>query len=217
MQSPSKVMVCLVAASVMAGVTDCSLSKPCYHNTQQGASIYDFLHPDITATRNISLSDFKGQVVLIVNVATYWGYSRQYPDLNALQQRFSNFSIIAFPCNQFGLQEPGGDGSEISNAVKYVRPGGGFEPNFLMMEKTEVNGENELPLFTFLKSSCPATREHFAKRDKLYYDPLKVRDIRWNWEKFLINKSGKPFMRYDASIKPQDIASDVLFLLEQDL
>lgn len=162
------------------------------------------------------MSEFSGHVVLIVNVATYWGYARQYNDLNALQNQYTNFSIVAFPCHQFGKQEPGANADEIYNAIKHVRPGNNFEPNFLMMKKIEVNGEDEHPLFTYLKSTCPSTRETFSTKEALYYSPLKNSDIRWNWEKFLITKSGKPFMRYDASTKPADIAQDVQFLLQQD-
>ncbi|RXG69174.1 Glutathione peroxidase 6 [Armadillidium vulgare] len=71
--------------------------------------------------------------------------------MNALQETYTNFSIIGFPCNQFWKQEPGANGTEILNGIKHVRPGGGFLPNFLLLKKIEVNGDNEHPLYTYLK------------------------------------------------------------------
>lgn len=102
------------------------------------------------------------------------------------------------------------------NGIKHVRPGNGFVPNFTMFKKIDVNGKNEHPLFTYLKSFCPVTRQAFSSKEKLFYEPLKNNDIRWNWEKFLITKSGKPFMRYDPGTKPDEIKKDVLFLLQQN-
>ena len=79
------------------------------------------------------------------------GYTYQYSQMNAPINTYSpHFQILAFPCDQFGLQEPGRN-PEILNGIKYVRPGGGFEPQFPVFGKTHVNGQNELPLFTFLK------------------------------------------------------------------
>lgn len=88
------------------------------------------------------------------------------------------------------------------NSIKYVRPGKGFVPNFIMGMKLDVNGEKEHPLFSFLKKQCPATRDGFANKHDLFYQPFKNWDIRWNWEKFLIDKKGRPYMRYDASTEP---------------
>jgi len=136
--------------------------------------------------------------------------------MNVLQSSFKDFEVLAFPCNQFGKQEPAGNSTELFNGVKYVRPGGGFEPNFQMFKRLEVNGENEHPLFAFLKEHCPATRQSFASKEHLWYHPQKISDIRWNWEKFLITRAGKPFMRYDPGTKPDEIMADVQFLLEQE-
>lgn len=134
--------------------------------------------------------------------------------MNALQEMYKdNLVIMGFPCNQFGLQEPGGTGLEIYNGIKYVRPGKSFEPNFLIVHKTEVNGENEHPLYAQLKLYCPPTRLLFSKASNLYYSPMHVTDIRWNWEKFLISRNGKPYKRYDSSINPKDIANDVEYLI----
>lgn len=107
--------------------------------------------------------------------------------------------MLGFPCNQFGLQEPG-SGEEILNGIRYVRPGGGFEPQMILLEKTEVNGDGESEIFTFLKSGCAYTDTDFDSPLKLYYSPLKVGDIHWNFEKFLIDKEGKPYTRYHPNV-----------------
>ena len=110
---------------------------------------------------------------MIVNVATYWGYTHQYLELDALQQEFpKNLAILAFPCNQFGQvrfhvllfrvsfvfyssfkmqQEPGGNDMEIYNGIRYVRPGDDFKPKLALFRKIDVNGDNEHPLYTYLK------------------------------------------------------------------
>jgi len=191
--------------------------RGCYHHPFDGGSIYDFNEMDLMEAKNISMEDYRGKVVLIVNVATYWGYARQYHDMNALQESYSNFVVLGFPSNIFGKQEPGANGTEILNGIRYVRPGGGYEPNFTIFKKIDVNGENEHPLFTYLKNYCPSTKEHFSDASKLFYSPIRNSDIRWNWEKFLISKEGKPYMRYDAGTKPNEIRTDVEFLLKQQV
>jgi glutathione peroxidase len=132
--------------------------------------------------------------------------------MNVLQTNYTDLVIIGFPCNQFARQEPGANAEEIFNCIKYVRPGKGFEPNFILTEKIEVNGETEYPLYTFLKESCPTTQEKFSDVSKLGYTPLKSSDIRWNWEKFLIDDEGKPITRFHSSITPDSIADDVVQL-----
>lgn len=119
-------------------------------------SLYNFTTKYLNGTA-VSLSNYRGQVSLVLNVATYWGYAEQYPHLNALMREFSTgkykcgFSVLAFPCNQFMYQEPGANAKEILNGLKCVRPGNGFEPNFPLFQKTQVNGKNEDPIYTFLK------------------------------------------------------------------
>ncbi|KAG8228044.1 hypothetical protein J437_LFUL007214 [Ladona fulva] len=108
-----------------------------------------------------------------------------------------------------GKQEPGANASEILNGIRHVRPGNGFRPKFPLTAKLDVNGEKEHPLFTFLKSLCPSTREYFSDKNRLFYDKMKNSDIRWNWEKFLINREGIPIVRYDASTEPHFIEVDI--------
>ncbi|XP_054288906.1 epididymal secretory glutathione peroxidase-like [Macrosteles quadrilineatus] len=130
--------------------------------------------------------------------------------MNALQSKFQNdLVVLGFPCNQFGLQEPGANATEIMNGINHVRPGNNFQPNFQMFAKIDVNGENEHPLFTYLKLHCPTTRDGFASKANLFYEPFKNWDVRWNWEKFLIDRSGRPVIRYDASTNPEVITKDI--------
>ncbi|RWS12280.1 glutathione peroxidase-like protein [Dinothrombium tinctorium] len=115
-------------------------------------------------------------------------------------------------------QEPGSNAKEILNGIKYVRPGNGFVPNFQLTKKVEVNGKNQNPIYVFLKKSCPATKDEFSNRAKLYYDQLHSRDVRWNWEKFLIEPfSGIPFKRYAANFEPKNIAYDIELLISHKL
>lgn len=136
------------------------------------------------------------------------------PQFNQLKTQFgpSGFEIVAFPCDQFYNQEPG-ENSEIMNTLKYVRPGNGYVPNFPVMEKSDVNGQNEIPLYTYMKSSCPPSQLFFGDTVSLLWDPLRYYDVPWNFEKFLIDKKGKPVRRYNPSTLPLDIASDIQNLL----
>lgn len=99
------------------------------------------------------------------------------------------------------------------NSLKYVRPGGGFEPNFELTEKIEVNGPNEHPLYTFFKSFCPSPNQYFAEKGRLFYEDLKGNDIRWNFEKFLVDRNGIPVMRFSEMYPVDDIVPDIKQLL----
>ncbi|CAN7991988.1 unnamed protein product [Ixodes pacificus] len=134
--------------------------------------------------------------------------------MNALQEDYGsdNFSVLAVPSNQFGMQEPGKRG-EILRGIKYVRPGNNFEPAFPVLQKVEVNGEHAHPLFTFLRSRCPSPNPAFHKKDALFYSPQNSDDIRWNFEKFLIDQRGIPVKRYEPSFEPDDIAEDIEHLI----
>jgi len=121
--------------------------------------------------------------------------------------------ILGVPCNQFNGQEPGWTSQETLNAIKYVRPGGGFEPNFPLFEKAEVNGENKHPLYAWVEAACPPANPDFNDPGRLFYTPLSGHDIRWNWEKVLIDKSGQPYRRYLSSVTPMEIADDIEMML----
>uniref|UniRef100_A0A673ITL3 Glutathione peroxidase n=1 Tax=Sinocyclocheilus rhinocerous TaxID=307959 RepID=A0A673ITL3_9TELE len=133
-----------------------------------------------------------------------------YLELNALQEEFRDvgFTILGFPCNQFGMQEPGKN-YEILPALKYVRPGNGFVPNFQLFEKVDVNGVNEHALFTILKQ-CSAEICML-----LFWEPLKVNDIKWNFEKFLVGPDGRPVMRWFPRVNVSEVRADILKYFRQ--
>lgn len=120
---------------------------------------------------------------------------------------------MGFPCNQFAKQEPGANASEIFATLKYIRPGDGFVPTFDMFAKTDVNGKTQNPIYTFLKSRCDSPRQEFSDSRSYFHEPFHGTDIRWNFEKFLIDPHGNPVRRYAESLEPMDIIPDIERLL----
>ena len=119
-------------------------------------SLYDYWDKTLACKVPFKYSKYKPSVFLMVNVATYWGFTKvQYPALNALAARYNHsvcpLRVFGVPCNQFHYQEPG-LGEEIPNGLKYVRPGNGFVPMFPLLEKRDVNGLNESNVYTWLKA-----------------------------------------------------------------
>jgi len=182
-------------------------------------SLYNYFSQDIEKQNNISLADYEGNVTLVVNLASFWGYTPQYYSLNALTEKYADkpFQILGFPCNQFLRQEPGANASEIYAVLKYIRPGDGFVPNFDMFAKTDVNGKNQNPIYTFLKNRCDPPRQEFSDTKKYYYEPFHGNDIRWNFEKFLVDHRGHPIRRYDESLDPMGIVPDIDIALRRVL
>ncbi|KAF6719388.1 Glutathione peroxidase 6 [Oryzias melastigma] len=140
--------------------------------------------------------------------------SDQYHRMNALMEMYGdhNFTVLGFPCNQFGLQSPE-ENEEILNVLKYVRPGGGFVPKFPIFSKVEVNGLNEEPLFTFLKESLPFVNPVVGDIKRLYWSPIKVNDLRWNFERFLVTANGMPYKRYDLHCPIEIVERDIAELI----
>ncbi|GMR60358.1 hypothetical protein PMAYCL1PPCAC_30553 [Pristionchus mayeri] len=164
----------------------------------QNQSIYDF-QVETLQGNYVDLTQYRGQVLLIINVATFCAYTQQYTDFNPMieQNARSGFTILAFPCNQFYLQEPA-ENHELLNGIMYVRPGNGWRPhqNLHIYGKLEVNGENHHPLYEFLKDTCPQTVDRIGKSNELMYNPIRPNDITWNFEKFLIDRQGRPRFRF---------------------
>ncbi|KAJ8365710.1 hypothetical protein SKAU_G00145410 [Synaphobranchus kaupii] len=123
-----------------------------------------------------------------------------------------NFTVLGFPCNQFGLQAPEGN-HETLNVLSYVRPGGGFIPKFPIFGKLEVNGQHEDPLFTYLKESLPYINPVIGDIKKFYWTPVNVNDIRWNFEKFLVHADGIPLRRYELHSPITEVEKDIAELL----
>ncbi|KAL1431974.1 hypothetical protein MTO96_013727 [Rhipicephalus appendiculatus] len=155
-------------------------------------SVYDFHISELSGERIMNLSQFRGHVLLLVNVATYCRLTYTYKELNAVQEKFGsmNFTVIGFPCNQFGKQEPGKN-LEILNGIRYVRPGNNFTPKFPLTKKIAVNVSR------------------FQPKDALFYTPQDSNDVRWNFEKFLIGRDGRPLRRYEPDFLPLTMVRDI--------
>nr|XP_053633204.1 glutathione peroxidase-like [Cherax quadricarinatus] len=201
----------LSAALLSPGLADIIPRREC---GEIEGDIYQFSANSLENGTNVSFEEFRGKVLLVINLATYCSRTIiSYNQMNALAEFYvdEDFEILGFPCNQFNLHEQGAN-SEIMNGIRYVRPGDGFEPLITMFEKTEVNGNNEHPLFTFLKSACESTYTEFYSG--LFYEPIRIGDIQWNFEKFLIGKDGKPYVRYHPTVEdPEDLKDDINTLL----
>ena len=156
-------------------------------------NIYDFKVRSAKGVE-VSMADYKGKVLLIVNTATGCGFTLQYEGLQKLYDKYRDkgLEILDFPCNQFGHQAPGTE-EEIQEfcTLKY-------KITFPLFAKVEVNGKNEEPLFRYLKS-----QEGGFLGD----------DIKWNFTKFLVSRSGTVVGRFAPITKPESIESDILKLL----
>ena len=157
-------------------------------------AITDFTvkNADGTAT---SLEPYRGKVLLIVNTASKCGFTSQYDGLEALHRDYAErgFEVLAFPCNQFGGQEPG-DAAEIANFCTLT-----YDVTFPVFAKVDVNGAGADPLFELLKSDAPGV--------------LGSKAIKWNFTKFLIGRDGEVVDRYAPTTKPEDIRKDIEKLL----
>ncbi|KAL9559915.1 hypothetical protein PS6_000525 [Mucor atramentarius] len=137
------------------------------------------------------LSSLKGKVVLFVNVASKCGFTRQYKGLEELYKKYKDqgFELVGAPCNQFM-------GQEIENFCKLT-----YDVSFPLLAKVDVNGPNEAPLYNFLKNSKPGI--------------FGLTRIKWNFEKFLVDKEGNVVQRYSSLIEPQAIEEDIKKLLQK--
>jgi glutathione peroxidase len=150
------------------------------------ASFHELQMRSITGEQ-IDFSTFRDKVCLVVNVASQWGLTPQYAGLRALQEEFEDqgFTVLGFPCNQFGQQEPGTD-EEI---LEFARSR--YDVNFPMFSKIEVNGEGACELYTQLKHAQPGEGESS--------------DITWNFEKFLVGRDGSVLARWSPMTTPEEI------------
>ncbi|NXF03837.1 GPX3 peroxidase, partial [Smithornis capensis] len=189
----------------------------CYESVKD--TIYNYGAMTIDGDEFIPFERYRGKTVLFVNVATpllIHPWLCLHAELNALQNELGHqgLVILGFPSNQFGKQEPG-QNSEILPALKYVRPGGGFVPNFQLFQKGDVNGAKEQKVFTFLKNACPPVAEEFGNPNKLFWEPLRNHDIKWNFEKFLVSPEGVPIMRWYHRTNIEVVKNDIITYLAQ--
>jgi len=152
--------------------------------------IYDF-SARLGTGEERRLADYRGKVLLVVNVASKCGFTPQYRGLQGLYEQFEprGFEILAFPCDQFGHQEPGDD-AEIKKFCSL-----NYGVSFPMFAKIKVNGPNAQPLFDYLKESHPGI--------------LGTEAIKWNFTKFLVGRDGEPIKRYAPADKPESIEPDL--------
>ena len=157
-------------------------------------NIHDITVIDINGNE-VKLSDYKGKVLLIVNVASKCGYTKQYAGLEKIYEKYKSkgFEILAFPCNDFGAQEPGTN-KEIQEFCTAT-----FGVKFKLFDKVKVLGENKSALYRRLINN----------------DVTEKGDIKWNFEKFLISKSGDIIERFRSSVEPED--ERLLKLIESEL
>lgn len=113
--------------------------------------------------------------------------------------------MMGFPCNQFGHQEPADNATELFNGLKYVRPGSDFVPAFDIMGIGDVNGEKESFVYTYLKERCRLPDEAKFNPHESFWKTFKIRDVVWNFEKFLVDSNGVPVLRFLSTVEPMDI------------
>jgi glutathione peroxidase len=157
-------------------------------------SVYDYSAKTLDG-QDVSLADYRGQVLLIVNTASKCGFTPQYEGLEALYKAHKDrgFTVLAFPCNQFGAQEPG-NAEEIANFCSLT-----YDVTFPVMSKIDVNGADAHPLYRFLKKEQKGL--------------LGTEAIKWNFTKFLIGKDGQVVERFAPTVKPEDLKVAVEALL----
>ncbi len=156
-------------------------------------SIYEYKANDYKGNE-VSLEQYKGKVLLIVNTATKCGFTPQYTELEELYAKYKDqgFEILDFPCNQFFAQAPGS--SEDIHSACVLR----FNIKFSQFEKIDVNGRKEHPLYRFLKDNCPVN---------------KGKNIKWNFTKFLVDKEGNVVNRFEPTAKPSEFEDKIKELL----
>lgn len=157
-------------------------------------TIYDFTAKTL-AGQEKPLSDYAGEVLLIVNTASKCGFTPQYEGLEALYRKYhlKGFTVLGFPCNQFGAQEPG-DAAEITRFCSET-----YGVTFPMFEKIDVNGASAHPLYRFLKGEARGV--------------LGTGAIKWNFTKFLVDRSGKAVSRFAPSVSPKELEKEIEKLL----
>ena len=157
-------------------------------------TLYDFGACNIDG-RDVALSEFAGQVLLIVNTASQCGFTPQYAGLESLQRDYTprGFTVLGFPCNQFGAQEPG-SAAEISTFCET-----NYGVSFPLFARIEVNGDGTHPLYRYLKTQAPGV--------------LGTEAIKWNFTKFLVDRQGRVVKRYAPATKPEALRQDIEALL----
>ena len=178
--------------------------------------IYDY-EVTIGTGEKLSLSDYKGKVILIVNTATGCGFTPHYKDIEAMYEKYHNqgFEVIDIPCNQFAGQTPGTD-DEIHEFCTLH-----YNTKFPQMKKSDVNGENALPLFTYLKEQKgfegfgkgPKAMAMSVMLSKIDKDYKNNPDIKWNFTKFVVDREGNVVARFEPTADMRKVEECIKALL----
>ncbi len=181
----------IITASVFLSKTEASNTNKV---NQMDKNIKQIIVKDING-KSVNLSDYKGKILLIVNVASYCGYTKQYAGLEEIYKKYKDkgFEILAFPCNQFGEQEPGTN-EEIKNFCSSK-----FDVTFKLFDKIDVNGKDKSPLYSILTDN----------------EVTGKADIKWNFEKFLIDKNGNVVARYTSKVEPN--SEELISVIEKEI
>ena len=205
------ITICLMATALVLGTKaqDTCSSACC----QEVKTIYDIQVKD-DAGKEVSLADYRGKVLLIVNTATRCGFTPQYKELQALYEKYhaQGLEILDFPCNQFGAQAPG----TIQEIHEFCTAN--FDIQFPQFDKVDVNGANESPLFAYLKAQKGFSgfdpndqkgklMDQMLRKKDAEYD--KNADIKWNFTKFLVARNGRVVKRYEPTEQIAGIEADI--------
>jgi len=158
------------------------------------STIFDF-HAKSIRGEDVSLEKYRGKVLLVVNVASHCGFTPQYTGLQSLYDKFHDrgLEILAFPCNQFGGQEPGSDEEVLSFCSL------NYDVKFDLFSKVQVNGDQAHPLFQYLKKEAPGL--------------MGSEGIKWNFTKFLVDREGRVLKRFASMTTPAQLESEIESLL----
>ena len=188
---PHAAYVLTIALLIFLSKTDAEIKN---EGSNMNNNIKQITVKDIDG-KTVSLADYKDKVLLIVNVASYCGYTKQYAGLEKVYKNYKDkgFEILAFPCNQFGEQEPGTN-EEIKNFCSSK-----FDVSFKLFDKVDVNGKNQSPLYSILTNNEVTGKS----------------EIKWNFEKFLIDKEGNVVARYPSKVEPE--SKELISAIEKEL
>lgn len=192
----TKLLLLLLNVLMVIGISAQGLAAPSESSeatSTQSKTVYDFTVLDINM-QPVSLSEYKGMVLLIVNTATQCGFTPQYEGLESLYEEYSGhgFVVLDFPCNQFGNQAPGTEDEIVAFCQSK------YNVTFSQFAKIDVNGDNADPLYRWLKQQKAG---------------VAGKAIRWNFEKFLIDRNGNVVKRFGTQVKPAEIEHDIVAIL----
>lgn len=204
----------ILFAAISVVSVSCSITN---NGDLEAKTVYDFF-VEGRHQEQVSLSDYKGKVILIVNTASRCGFTPQYEELEAMYEEYCSrgFVILDFPCNQFGQQAPESD-EDYARFCKL-----NYDTKFPQFHKIEVNGDNEIALYTWLKHEkgfagfdpkhqlTPILHDMFSKADPDY---ARKPDIKWNFTKFLIDRDGNVVSRFEPTATKDTIAPAIEQLL----